>query len=430
MIKANDFILSFRKRENYLTILCGISYAIVLDLTLRLIAKVFDYEGYIYINDPAKVLLSYSMIVFLYFVSLQLILQRVSQLFSIVILYMLIVPAIVLFMRSDNVPYWHVILICGAYIWLLILGKIFDRIPLRIPVGGNRIIFIAMIATLSILTYTPLIYSHGIFFNINFSIVYDIREHFFKDRNAILGYLIIWQGNVINPLLFYQSMERKHFIYAFAIIGLQFYLFSITGLKFLFFSILFAYLVARYARKIYIYLPVALSLTIILSDFIYYLVNNVWFISFFARRTLFTASQVMYHYLEFFQTLPFVMLSDSILKNILAYPYLLSPPLLVGIRYYDGASANTGIIGNAYMHFGIAGVIVFIAIFAGLLAVLDRIIKIKPARSGLIIASVASTMISIINSGLFTVMLTHGLLLSILLAILMPSSDSKAESGL
>jgi hypothetical protein len=71
------------------------------------------------------------------------------------------------------------------------------------------------------------------------------------------------------------------------------------------------------------------------------------------------------------------------------------------------------------MHFGVAGVFVFSTILSIILVVFDKI-AVKLKEDGPYFALLATPIISLTNSGLFTVLLTHGVLLAFVLACLYP----------
>ena len=402
-------------RRDGIMVFIYLVYAMILDYSLWHVARLFHYEGFVYMSAPDRTLISYGLVIILAYATEKFLVDKISGLFCVGLFCMFVVPGIVYFMRSDT-EYWHVILLSGAYTWLLVFSTLINKIPIKINYANNMTIFYSIIFGITILTYGFAIYYLGFKFNLDFSVVYEIRDHFLKSKNFLLGYLVIWQGNIINPLLFYYAVEKSRYLFAGVIIGFQFYLFSVTGLKTFFFSLVFSYLVARYSKSLKLFMPILFSIIVVLSCIIYLYQGSVWSLAIFVRRTLFTPAQITYYYFDFFQNNPLVYLSDSVLRYLFDYPYLLPSPLLIGIRYFDGQSANTGIFGNAYMNFGALGVFLFVSLFSFILSVFDRIAESKEDKVSLIIASVAMTLISIINSGLLTVMLTHGMFLALVLA--------------
>jgi hypothetical protein len=400
-------------------------YAVILDISLWFVAQVFAYEGYTYQLDLWKTLFSYGLIITLIFLHLKYSPDKISGLFCVGIFSLFILPALVYFMRSET-AYWHGLLIALGYVWLLLNCHFLIRIPLKISFRGNRYIFWSSIGFLSIATYAFLFHHFRAQLNLDLSAIYEIRDQFTHNKNPLLGYVVIWQGNIINPLLFYLTVNKKKYLFAILIFLLQAYLFSVTGIKIFAFSLFFAYLLARFSKHLKIAVPAALMVGLAVSSLLYWYQGNVWPISLFVRRTLFTPGQLTFEYFEFFSQNPFVYLSDSVFRRFLSYSYPLPPPLLIGIRYYEGQSANVGFMGNAFMHFGIAGVFVFSTLLSILLVLFDKLAA-RQMEEGLFFALLATPIISLINSGLFTVLLTHGLLLAFFLAFIYYSESSGAN---
>jgi hypothetical protein len=403
-------------------------YTLALDFSLWFVAQIFAYQGCVYLFAPLKTLFSYGLVGLLIFLNHRYLPERVTGFFCIGIFSLFILPAVVYFMRSNS-PYWHGIWIVLGYVWFLLTSYFLRRVPLRIKFPGNRYIFWCIIGLLSLCNYALLLYFSGIRLNFSLSMVYEIRDQFLSHKSLLLGYLVVWQGNIINPLLFYWTTERKSYWGSILILLLQIYLFSVTGLKIFLFSIFFAYLMAKFAKQLYVGIPLTLTAGLAFSCFYYWYQGSVWFMSFFAYRNLFTPGRLTFEYFEFFNQNPFVYLSDSVLKRFLAYPYPLPPSLLIGIRYHDGGSANVGIMGNAFMHFGTVGIFSFLALLSIILACFDRIASARSDSSPVIFALVATPIISIINSGLFTVLLTHGLILCFFLAYFMDFKIATKSTG-
>jgi hypothetical protein len=390
-------------------------YAVILDISLWFVAQGFAYEGYTYQLDLWKSVFSYGLTIALIFLHLKYSLDKISGLFCLGIFSLFILPALVYFMRSET-AYWYGLLISLGYAWLLLNCHFLNRIPLRTSFRGNRYIFWGGIGLLSIVTYTLLFHHFRVQLNFDLSSIYEIRDHFTHYKNPILGYVVIWQGNIINPLLFYLTVNKKKYLFTILICLFQAYLFSVTGIRLFAFSLFFAYFFARFSKHLKIAVPAALMVGLAVSSLLYWYQGNVWPISLFVRRTLFTPGQLTFEYFDFFSHNPFVYLSDSVLKRFLSYPYPLPPPLLIGIRYYDGQSANVGFMGNSFMQFGIVGVFVFSTLLSILLVLFDKMAA-RQVEKGPFFALLATPIISLINSGLFTVLLTHGLLLAFFLAL-------------
>lgn len=400
-------------------------YTIVLDYSLWWVAQIFAYEGYTYSVDLFGAVWSYGLIFFLVFLNQRFLSpEGVSGLFGRVFFAFFFVPSLIFFMRGHP-QYLRAGLLALSYAWLIFVIHFFKSVRIPLFQGGTALGYYGTVGLLSACTYGMLLFTYGVKWNFSLSAVYEIRSEFLHSLPFPLGYLAIWQGNIINPLLFYQSLERRRFLFTVGIVLLQMYLFSVTGMKIFLFSLLFAAFIARFSRNLEKILPLALTAGVAGSCFAYLFLNDFWLIGIFVRRTLFTPGQLTFEYFDFFSQNPLIYLSDSLLKEFLSYPYPLPPPLMIGIRYYDGGSANVGIVGNAYMHFGIAGVFFFLALAAVFITFLDSLASAKGARRNLVIAAAATPTISLINSGFFTVLLTHGFLLTLIMAFLLKGRGPK-----
>ena len=397
-------------------------YAVSLDYSLSILADVFAHEEYVYIVNLNRAVFSYGLVLLTSYAMQQLSEKKITGLFSVVLYCMLVVPCIVYFMRS-NMDYRYVCIISFAYLWFLFFSKMISGLPLKLSFSSKSIFYGTVFAATT-LTHVIAISRFGIHFNLDLTGVYAVREYYLASLGMFLGYLMVWQGYVVNPLLLVLAFRKRRYFAVFFVILSQFYLFSITGYKTFLFAFLFVIFIVTSYHRLKLYLPLLFAGGVLISIMIYVSYENVWPLSLFVRRSLFSPGQITYHYLDFFSRNDFVFLSDSIFSHIVRYPYEMDPPRLIGWLHYGGEdSANTGLIGNAFMQFGVVGVVVFVSIFSFVLFLFDRIMACKYRNSELIVASVAMSVFSIMNSGLFTVMLTHGLLLSLMLALFMPMNE-------
>jgi hypothetical protein len=143
--------------------------------------------------------------------------------------------------------------------------------------------------------------------------------------------------------------------------------------------------------------------------------------SFIGRRALIVPSELNHHYYDFFDLNPMYYWADSkISLGLLESPYSLSAPFLIGEAIFGRqlASANTGWIGSGFANAGYLGVI----IYSILVGVYFSILNSYERRLGFrVIVSlfVLPTMTLITSADLITMLLTHGLLLSIMLLLVM-----------
>jgi hypothetical protein len=121
-----------------------------------------------------------------------------------------------------------------------------------------------------------------------------------------------------------------------------------------------------------------------------------------------------YCYFDFFQGRP-LYYSHTFLSPFFEYPYEMTPDHIIGKVYYNRpeANVNIGIISDGYKNLGIFGSVLNIFLVAGYLSILNYL-RISPKFFGLFVLLI----FSFLNSSLTTILLTHGGMLLLLLAIL------------
>jgi hypothetical protein len=133
------------------------------------------------------------------------------------------------------------------------------------------------------------------------------------------------------------------------------------------------------------------------------------------RRLFFVPAANHLIYYDFFSQPdhPFVMLSNSILEGFFRYPYDFPIVKVIAWEYWGrDFSPNVGYLADAFAHFGFMGMFVFSMILGLFLRVIDSIGARLPAN--LVTAIVATPAMALVNSALFTSLLTHGLILTMI----------------
>ncbi|CDQ22978.1 hypothetical protein [Halobacillus karajensis] len=106
-------------------------------------------------------------------------------------------------------------------------------------------------------------------------------------------------------------------------------------------------------------------------------------------------------------------LSHSILTFIYDNPYNMGPVDLVARDVFglEGFSPNVGIFGDAYLNFGLMGIIIFVVLLGSILVLFDSVAMKSPLILSMTIIIIPS--MSLVNSGMFTSLATHGILFAI-----------------
>lgn len=271
-----------------------------------------------------------------------------------------------------------------------------------------------------------LILSFGLILNFDLFSVYEIREQNSMREAPTLNYLTNWVAKVLLPfILLFSYVKIKpgfNFISLIFLIFL-FLFFSITGHKIFLFTIplLFATYFFLKSGNFFLFFMLSISGATAVGLMLYIFMGESSVLSLFLRRSLFLPAQISFHYFDFFQNNP-IYLSSSFLRFIFDYPYHTEPAFLISEVYYNKPkmSSNNGIVSDAYMNFGIAGLFIWSFLLVILLKLLDSLIRNKDF---LILAPlVVAGSKSFVDSAFFTSLLTHGFLIILIICFLYPQN--------
>jgi hypothetical protein len=215
-------------------------------------------------------------------------------------------------------------------------------------------------------------------------------------------------------------LYRRYFLFLVFFL-VQIYFFSASTHKSVLFFPFLLVGVWFYFRKTssLVILPVMFSSVIIVTLFSYLMLDDLWLSSLFSRRVFYVPANLTFVYFDFFSDNPNIFWSNSVLSSFLTYPYDLSLTHVVG-RYLgsEEMGANNGFIASGYAHAGIFGVFIYSIIVGIILRFLNDITyKTMPVWLAVALTIVPLRSL-LISSDLFTVMLTHGFIVAIILVYL------------
>jgi hypothetical protein len=178
--------------------------------------------------------------------------------------------------------------------------------------------------------------------------------------------------------------------------------------------------------RLIIIVPVMLSTVVSVSMLWFYAWADIGMLSLLTRRLLFVPAQLSFYYYDFFKEQP-IYLSHSIFKYFIHYPFPLPPPYMIGQIYLksDVTDANNGLIADGFMNFGYFGIILWAIVFAMLVQTADTLVKSKNIK--VLYPIMILTFYAMVNSALFTTILTHGLFVVFIVAFLY-EKESKYDS--
>lgn len=342
----------------------------------------------------------------------------------IVILY---VPTLVVYGISDESRFWAY---ANTIFWVstLLLLKIshystaYKKIKLRIQNGKflkNTLFWCIMFYALS-----SLFLSKNFSFALNFVEIYKVRANF-SSYLPFATYIIYWSGLVVNPFLINASLLRKKLILSIFAISYHILLYATTGQK-LFLLVMFAScalpLVGHQRRfSFFSTLCLVFSTLVFAGILSFQFYGEVWSLGIIANRLFILPAVISFNYFEFFSDKPLVLMAHGLFREIFNYPYDSLPWFLIGEKYfgYSHVSANTGMLADSYMNFGIYGLILLSCMFSAALVLVDVLSAGKNPK--ICLAIVVFPFLWSLNGSFLTSIMSGGLILAIFALLLLPS---------
>ena len=334
-------------------------------------------------------------------------------------LYLIFIPMISWFgLTGASIPFmlWSAaafLLECLVLRWVPDL-----KIP-RIRRSGFILTVILTLITLAV--YAIMLSVNGLSLGaLNFDATYELRAGIRFPYGT--GYLVPWQGKVINPFLMALGYSRRR--RPLLILGgvLQLILFLITAQK-AFLFIPFAILGIMWFMKHFSFLSAAAvmaPLFVLGNLLVFVLTGNIYIPSLFIRRALILPAQLKFYWYEFFRANPKLYYSQGTIGSILGIPnpYPSDAANVIGEVMFGRPEmhANAGYVADAYANGGFIGLIAIALVFALILKLIASLGRTLDHH--FLIGLVLFHVISLNDGGLVTALVTGGLLFLLLLLYL------------
>jgi len=276
-------------------------------------------------------------------------------------------------------------------------------------------------------------YVSGVSLNLNFLKVYEFRaENAELAAGGILGYTNNWTYKIFSMTLFAIALMYRRYFLAILIFLIQVYFFAASAHKGVLFLPLLVFGVWFYFRKTnsLVILPLVFSSVIFLTLLTYFFFDSVFTSSFLSRRVFFIPANLTFAYFEFFDINAKVFWSNSVLSSFLSYPYEISMAKVIGAHLgNENMGANNGFVASGFAHAGLLGVFFYALIIGILLRIINDITYNTLPLWFAVALSVIPLRNLLISSDLFTVMLTHGFIVALVILFLSRSKNmSKIDS--
>lgn len=289
------------------------------------------------------------------------------------------------------------------------------RLP-RATRGWRHAVVIAG-ALLTMYTFGALFARGGLSrLSFDLSTVYQVREQFLEDAAPFIGYLVPWQGYVLDPALMLIGFMRRSALIGLLGLALQLLLFAMTGFRaFLLLPLLLlGLLLIGRRRNLAALVLVGMMAVVGVALALYAWLDAPIVPTLLVDRVIMVPAEIHYWYYDFFgvHSQPPLQLSQSILGALSVSHYNVPIAEVIGWQYMgSAASANVGLFADAFANFGFAGCGIYALLFALLLKLVDAASYETDNRVA--IALLGMPAFELVNSGLLTTLSTHGLAVAI-----------------
>jgi hypothetical protein len=399
-----------------------ILFKLVLDASyFFVVSREYSYAGFHY--DPAFSNYTVSWLLYLsgiLLIAYQAEMKKVSDYFLLTLFLGVLAPILVLYGLDCSRPFFPVFISFLVTVFLSMLLRSFNVIPIPTVRGGYYIAISLSFISVAFLVFWYLF--SDIHFNFSFVNVYEYRDANLElTAFGLLAYTNTWTQQVFNIFLISICLHKKKYFFAVLFVIVQVFFYSVSTHKsvlfypFLIFGIWLYFRSNRYLTVV----PFLFSLVVMLGILTYWLFDDIWVTSLFSRRVFFVPADLTFVYFDFFSENPKVYWSNSILKSFIDYPYDQPISHVVGSYLGDESlGANNGFIASGYAHGGLFGVFAYASLVALLMILINSLAATGIPMWLVICLTIVPVRAMLISSDLFTSLLTHGLLASLLIIAL------------
>ncbi len=295
----------------------------------------------------------------------------------------------------------------------------------------------AIIIALSGLVYLYLAMTTGL--RLTYIAVNETTDTRFAYRDQIatagpiLGYLVQLQGNILNPLIIAKGIAKHRWSFIVAGAFGQLLIYSLTGYKLVLISIpalLLTSLIFRRGKlpsaNLILHGTIVAALVAIFFDSAAKV--HTWTDIFINRLILIPGTLTAAHVLVY-DGQPKAVWAYSFLRGFVQNPYDTTPAFRVGAQFTGNpqATANANFFADGYANYGWIGISIEALFLVLLLWTLNAASRHLSMRTTCLILLVPS--LALVNSSVFTTVLTGGFLFAIVIMVILPKENGEASDG-
>lgn len=425
MLKLNTSLEEDLPKINYVKLVLGILFfRLLLDFIYsEFVSTVYGYAGFENgVNNGAYI---FSIIILMAFLPLIIQMHHMVTLSRIILLFFAYCTFIPFTTMIAFYPFAISYIIENIIYWLLLFGTfiLMPHIKVARIKNDSLVNIILCMIILMFFGVVVLISWRYTGFRISLDIlnVYALRsEASAFDMPTILTY-IYSASKIANIVLTVFFLSRSKYAPAAFVFLIQILSFSIDGSKTVLLGTVLAVLLYwLYDHKYIARLPWLFSLLGIAGLMEWYLNKTYLVLSLTIRRVMFVPNLLNYNYYDFFSSNSPDYFQQSFLRYFGFDSAYSGIGHLIAVVYYNSpeASANNGLLSDAYANMGFVGIFIMPFVLVLMLKILDACAEGLDIRvvvvSGIMIA------FTFVSSFFFTIMLTHGLMALCVILYLLP----------
>lgn len=352
--------------------------------------------------------------------------ERLSKLYWYLFSVLTIMPLIVVYTMNGIASSKNVLILLYLMTAICIIGVyLVNKLDFKLPQFKiTKKTFWILIIGFCIIGYGYIIYTLGLPTKIllAFKDEYAVRFIYREMAGRFDDYFVQWLGNVVNPFILAFLIYKKKYKFIFIPIALEVLLYGYTGYKSLFVTLILAPFFAEILRRGIAkrFLECVIALGIFAGILMGYL-GKLSLYLFIIVRVFLWPSLIALEYYDFFWMYPKIKLSHSIFGHFFKNVYNMEPSFYMGSVYYGKPDMRLNVTwyGDAYMNFGILGIIVFAILLYFIIGVIKSV---ESKNIYLVSALLFGGVMSLFNGPILTTLLTNGLGLGLVIAYLLPEN--------
>ena len=423
-------------RKGWMIFLYIVLFAIYLASYRYYLAPYWAYMGFIESFNPYKLAVSLGIIgCFVWFTPRNFSVRAFFLNLSLT-LYML--PSLTIYTYADR-PSMSVVIIVLAFIVVYAVSAIsIPRLSIA-SVPTKPLMWFLALMTLWLLIF---FYVFGGFrnFNLDISRVYEFRDEAADNLPGIFGYLLSMFSKIIISIGVVISLRYRIYIFTALFFFMAVMLFGFTSHKsilFYPFAITGAYFfLSRYNKfSVILYILIFMVSIGVISEVYASSAGGGsalgWYNTLLIRRVLMVPPLLDYYYVDYFSGAPkYYWASSSITFGLIPDYYGITAPKIIGEVYFGDPdiNANTGFIGSGFSQAGLAGVLIYAVGVGAIFAFFESYGRYL--GQSFVAAAMMGQVISMVRASDFlTMFLTHGLLVSLVLLVIMSPLEAPASAS-